>query len=187
MHVAEPGMGPSNTRGGRSRRLEELLAASEEFQAILREEVERLPNAKPMSERRERGNPRGDTLVCAAIRKQSSEEEAEGNFSVVTARNPFVVTFEPSFNFKNQPRVHPQRFPADIVFDNGSSDAVFQTSGGALVDIAMAGGVGLFLSLGDTASGKSQKYQDFLSKTVNAVLEKCRWGQSTEVNCSELH
>ena len=167
-------MGPSKTRGLRSRRLEELLAASQEFEGLLREEVERLPNAKPIGERRGRGDPRGDILVCAAIRQQSPEEEAEGNFPVVTARNPFVVTFEPSFNFKNQPRVHPQRFPADIVFEHENSDVIFETSGGPLVDIAVTGGVGLFLSLGDTGSGKSQKYKDFLTKAVSAVLEQCR-------------
>ena len=43
------------------------------------------------------------------LRPRDKQEMEEGNFSVIAGRNPFVVTFEPSFSFKGHARVHPLR------------------------------------------------------------------------------
>ena len=43
------------------------------------------------------------------MRRRDKDEIEERNFSVLAARNPFVVTFEPSFSFKGHARVHPLR------------------------------------------------------------------------------
>ena len=55
---------------------------------------------------------RMDTIVATLfrVRARDKEEMGEGNFSVVAGRNPFVVTFEPSFSFKGHARVHPLRY-----------------------------------------------------------------------------
>ena len=96
---------------------------------------------------------------------------------MVAARNPFVVTFEPSFSFKGQARVHPLRFPADMVFeeeeDGRSVVEIHRKCSQSLTDMTMSGGVGLFVAVGTTSSGKSDTYKGFLLRTVEAVVAKC--------------
>ena len=138
--------------------------------------MERLPPAKERGDRRDAGDPRRDTLVCARLRGRTGQETQEtGDFEVLEARSPYVVTFEPSFNFKNQARIHPQRFPADIAYAaEDSHDDVFRTAGADLVDITMAGGCGLAVALGQTGSGKTETYQQFLTRATSTVLERCK-------------
>ena len=96
---------------------------------------------------------------------------------MVAARNPFVVTFEPSFSFKGQARVHPLRFPADMVFeeeeDGRSVVEIHRKCSQSLTDLTMSGGVGLFVAVGTTSSGKADTYKGFLLRTVEAVVAKC--------------
>jgi len=168
-------------RAKRSKKTQELLAAGAEFEDIVRQEVGRLPAAKGLAERRrEREDPRTDTVVCARVRARDKEEMEEGNFSVMAGRNPFVVTFEPSFSFKGHARVHPLRFPADMVFEekyeeeDRSATELQQRCGGNLTEMTMSGGTGLFVAVGETNSGKAVTYKSFLLKTVEAMLVKCR-------------
>ena len=172
-----------------SSKMAELLEARQDFEEMIQHEVERLPAAKRREERRDPRDPRTDALVCVSLRQMEQEEQQDGNFTVVAARSPYVVTFEPSFNFKNQARIHPQRFPADIVYGpEEEAGQMFPTCGGPLVDIAMAGGtltaryvlnhsvptvspflghllhwlllgVGLLVSIGQTGCGKTALYQ----------------------------
>jgi len=167
----------------RNKKSQELMAAFADFEDIIRQEVLRLPAAKSLSDRRGREDPRTDTVVCARLRPRDKQEMEEGNFSVIAGRNPFVVTFEPSFSFKGHARVHPLRFPTDMVFQEkeelSSASEIHQRCGNNLTEMAIAGGTSLFVALGETNSGKTATYREFLLMTVEAMLVKCRAKKKT--------
>ena len=99
-------------------------------------------------------------IVCVRIRP--TIEENDGKLETVVARNPFTFTASLSFTFKNEPRVQLKKYPADFVFDHLDSDyEVFETVGHSLVDMALAGGSGLFISYGQSNSGTADTYSSF--------------------------
>ena len=53
-------------------------------------------------------------------------------------------------------------------------DKVFETVGDPLVDMAIAGGSGLFISYGRSNSGKTQTYCNFSLSTFQRLLQKSK-------------
>ena len=75
------------------------------------------------------------------------------------------------------------RFPTDMVFQEkeelSSASEIHQRCGNNLTEMAIAGGTSLFVALGETNSGKTATYREFLLMTVEAMLVKCRAKKKT--------
>ena len=150
-------MAPGGNIPNVSKGLADILEYKEEFKAALDEEALTLPVRKPFSDKKSRNDPRNDVIVCTRFAPRLERKEEDGMLENLIARNPFTFAGELSFTFKNETRVMFKKYAADYVFDHmDTDDKVFETVGDPLVDMAIAGGSGLFISYGQSNSGKTQ-------------------------------
>ena len=155
-------MAPEGKRPKVSKRIADILEYKEEFKATLAEEALTLPDRKPFSDKKSRNDSQNDVIVCARFAPGLEKEEEDGMLETFIARNPLAFAGELSFTFKNETRVQFKKYAADYVFDQMDTDEkVFETVGDPLVDIALAGGSGLFISYGQSNSGKIQNILQF--------------------------
>jgi hypothetical protein len=153
-----------------NKKLAEILEYKEEFEAAIKEEAQALPNRKPFSDKKSRNDPRNDVIVCARITPRLEKEEEDEMLETFIARNPFTFAADLSFTFKNETRVQFTKYGADFVFDQmDTDDQVFDAVGTPLVDIALAGGSGLFISYGQIDYGKSKTCSGFFSSVIQRL------------------
>jgi len=151
-----------------NKKLLDILEYKEEFEAVIKEGVNTLLAKNPFSNKDTRNDPRNDLIVCARIKPLMENDDL---LETCIARNPFTFAAELSFSFKNEPRVNFNKYESDFVFDQTDSDEkLFDTIGDSLIDMALAGGSGLYVSFGQTNSGKYQTFCKFLNNVVTSLL-----------------
>ena len=171
-----------------SKKLLQILDQNEKFDAAVKEGEKILPEKNAFCDVKSRNDPRNDVVVCARIRQRLEKEKRENLMETFIARNPFTFAAEVSFNFKNEARVNYNKFTADLVFGMNDDDAeLFERVGEPLIDIIQIGGSGLFISCGQTSSGKSRTFGNVLTCTIQRLLQDSkRSGMTCFISFMEL-
>jgi len=156
-----------------NKKLSEILEYKAEFEAEIEEEATRLPNKKPFCDKISRTDPINDIIVCAKI--IGDVDENDEVLETVIERNPYIFTANLSFTFKNEPRVQFSKYAADYVFSSLDSDEqIISTVGDPLIDIALSGGTGLYISYGHYLSQTYINFCNFVTLTADILGRKCK-------------
>ena len=158
-----------------NKKLLQILEDNEKFEAAIKEGEKILPDRNVFCDVTSRNDPRNDVVLCARIRPRLEKERREKIMEAFIARNPFTFAAEVSFNYKNEARVNYNKFTADLVFGKNDDDKeLFQRVIQPLINICLIGGRGLFISYGQTSSGKSKTFGNVLNLSVQTLLQESK-------------
>jgi len=187
---ARPGRPPSSTRTSKSsnplreksasrsgedkspkipKKLERVLEYNQEFEAIIRSELQTLLGAKTTQQKGCRGVGKNSITFCSTVVDKSGGEVMENILETTFVTSPGQLTImDPAFDFRNNARVQVQKFKVDLAFQTRESEIFRSNIVKPLVEQTCLGVLSTLISVGK----KSRDQMNFLEHSIQHIVQE---------------